>query len=140
MIEQGLVKLIQSNSGVQAVLASGTPGISPGGYLDALPKDEPLPSWIYRVISIVPQYGLLGQPGLTFMRYQVDCFSYDRPGVVNLTKAIFSALSGYKGTLSDPDSTGVDSVFWSDEMDFDFDPNSRIFRRMIEFEINFYRS
>ena len=130
MIENGIVKLVQGNASVSAIATSG------GGLFAEVPKDDLLPIWTYRVVSLSPDITLLSFKGLKKMRLEIDCYGSAAVDCVNLARAIDVVLNGFSGVLSDPDSTFVSSCFTSDEMDF-FDEASRTYRRMIEYEIFF---
>lgn len=132
MIEEGFVKLVQ---GAPAVAALATVG----GFFAELPKDQPLPTWTYTVISNVSNYGLSASPptvGLNMNRMQVDCFAAEAADAIKLARAIDDVLSGYRGILTDADATRVHGCFQSDVMDF-FDDQSRTYRRMLEYELWF---
>jgi len=129
MLEAGIVKLVMGNAGVLAITTTG-------GFLLSLPKDEALPSWTYQIISDVGTYALRGEHGFVTRRLQIDCYA-NKPGdVISLAKAIDIVLSGYQGTLTDPDSTIVFGCFGSDVIDF-FDDAGRTYRRMLEYEIQY---
>ena len=129
MLESGIVKLVMADAGVTAIASSG-------GFLLELPKDEALPSWSYRVISDRSEYCLGGEHGFVTRRLQIDCFANAKADVLRLGRAINKVLSGYRGTLSDPDATVVFGCFRSDIQDF-FDDPGRTPRRMLEYEIQF---
>lgn len=131
MIEQGLVKLVQDNSGVAAIATQG------GGFLVELPKGQVLPSWTYQRVSTVPNTTLLSTKGLRIARFQIDCYGAQAADALNLRIAIANVLDGYQGTLPDPDSTFVSSCIPSDEMDYPYDEASRTWRSMLEYEIAF---
>lgn len=127
MIELGIVMKI--NAGL---------GNTIGGFLDTLPKDQALPGWTYGVVSRVRKTTLQCPSGLSMMRLQVDIYGYEAQqgaDVLTIAKQIDLILNGYRGALPDPDSTYVDSCFTSDVKDFPLDPESRNYRRMLEYEI-----
>lgn len=132
MIEQGLVKLLQGTPAVTAIAPVG-------GFLAQLPINQKLPSWTYRTISNPTDYELTGPVNLGMGRFQLDCYADGDTGaakVILLAKAIDAVLSGYHGTLTDPDATQVQGAFRSNLIDF-FDDNARNYRRMLEYEIWF---
>lgn len=129
MIESGIVILVQANADVTA--------ISPiGGFLGELPKGQALPSWSYTFVSDVPLYTLTGKDPLTMRRLQIDCYGNAAAEAITLAYAIDKVLSGYKGTLPDPDSTVVQGCFRSNLIDF-VDGDSRTFRRLLEYSVWF---
>jgi hypothetical protein len=132
--ENGIVQLVQGNAAVAALCTSG------GGFLAELPKGQPLPSWTYQTISNVPEGRALASiGGLRRWHVQIDCFGYAASDVISLSEAVIQSLNGFKGALSDTDKTSVDSAFWIDSHDPEFDSVSRTWRRVIEFEV-FYTS
>ena len=146
MIEQGIVKLIQTTPAILAVCPHG-------GYMaELLPKDAEayMPTWTWRVISNMPDTGLTFSRGLTFCRFQIDVYGHPNRGgadCVQLSALIDNLLSGYSGYLPDGDSlasppvigTFVSSIFGSDQSD-DFNESLRSYRRMLEYEINYASS
>ena len=133
MIEQGIVKLVQGTASVIALTPQG------GGFLGTLPEDvsQTNPSWTYIIVSHDPQTALNSIRGLAFLRLQIDCYAPTGDKVIKLARQIDLVLHGYRGTLTDTDSTYVDSCFQSDMQDFPLDPQSRTFRRMLEYEIKY---
>lgn len=130
MIEEGLVKLVQGDASVAAIATAG------GGFLVDLPKNQTLPSWTHQVITGPGEYTLTGRQSLRKRRVQIDCFAADPDDAVNLAAAIDAVLDGFRGTLTDADSTVVQGCFRSDLIDF-FDDAPRTNRRMLEYEIWF---
>lgn len=136
MIEQGLVLLLQGSPAVSSIATAG------GGYMAQLPKDPTpgLPSWTWTTVADHPQYGLQAQPGLTMWRVQIDCYglaSAQGADCIALATAINSVLSGFQGTLTDPDATKIDSAFKVDQKDF-YDGEARTYRRMLEYRVWYY--
>jgi hypothetical protein len=125
MIEQGMVQLIQATPAVSAIAPKG-------GFLGTLPKDFPLPSWSYIVVSDPVDYELTGPVSLGSTRIQIDCYGANGADAILLAKAIDNVLIGYRGTLPDPDSTVVQGVFRINKIDF-FDVDARNYRRMLEY-------
>lgn len=129
MVYEGLVRLVQGNAAVLALCPIG-------GFADQLPKDFVLPAWIYKSVSLSRDYTLTGA-GTNSMRYQVDCFGDDALAAVNLSKAVDDVLGNFHGTLTDSDSTLVDSCLLADRMTF-FDEAARSFRVMTEYTIWYF--
>ena len=123
--------LVETSAAVQAL----TPV---GGFFEALPKDYTLPAWTHQVISDVPEYVLSGPESLAQRRLQIDCYGATGADAILLAKAIDALLSGYRGTLQDPDATVVQGCFRNNMMDF-FDVDSRTYRRMLEYLVWFNR-
>lgn len=144
MLEQGFVQLLQSNGGVAAIAL--------GGWRNQLPEDAPLPNWSYLSILKRPQYALQALPGLCEWRVQIDCYSASDQGQtsaagivtnqstsVDLANAIYGVLSGFRGTLPDPQNTQVDSAFLVDEHS-EFDSVRRTWRTLQEWQLWYYVS
>lgn len=110
-----------------------------GGFFVQLPKDQPLPSWTFRGISMVSNTTLQCPTGLATKRIQIDVYGNADSGgadAILLSSQIDKVLNGFQGHLPDPDSTFVSSCFSSDQMDF-FDDAARTYRRMQEYEVLF---
>lgn len=124
--------LVNGDADVAAMLPA------PGGFLGGLPKGTALPSWTYRWASdVTTGRSLQCHTGLTYARVQIDCYGYQRTDAVILGRAISKKLNGYRGVLADPDATIVDSIFSSDKHDPEEDTDSRTWRRVLEFEVNY---
>ncbi len=127
MIEQGIVLLVQGDATVKAIAPTG-------GFFAQLPKDYTLPSWTYQTVSDPAGY-LLSQPETVGQRrLQIDCYGNTAADAILLAKAIDDLLSGYTGTLTDPDATHVLGCFRTNILDL-FDIDSRTYRRMLEYLI-----
>jgi hypothetical protein len=132
MIEQGLSQLVQGTTAVSAIAPVG-------GFYGQLPKGQALPSWSFIFVSDNPIYTLDGPNPLTNRRLQLDCYGNTGAEAITLGTVVDNALSGYTGTLADPDATVVQGCFRSNLIDF-FDYESRTFRRMLEYSIWFVAS
>ena len=136
MIEEGLVTLVNGDGAVKAMLPA------PVGFLGGLPKGTALPSWTYTWASDdnTPGRGLqMPSGGLTFAQVQIDCYGNTRADVVNLGRKISKALAGFRGALADAEQTVVDSIFDSNQHDPEEDAASRTWRRVLEFQVNYYK-
>lgn len=129
MIEDGIVKLVQSDPTVAAQCTFG-------GFYLTLPKGTVLPSWSYQVVSEVTDYTLDGRTDLTPRRLQIDVYAMAGAEALNLARAIDNVLSGWHGALPDTQATVVQGIFRDNEIDF-FDDASRTYRRMLEFFVNY---
>ena len=119
MIEQGLVQLVQGTPAVSAICAAG-------GFFAELPKGQRLPSWTYLTVSDPGNYILTG-PEAGMRRVQIDCYGTIAADAMRLAGAIDSLLSGFRGTLTDPDTVFVQGCFRSNLIDF-FDADGRTYR------------
>jgi hypothetical protein len=138
-VEQGLIMLLQANAAVAA--------ISTGGWEAELPPDATLPNWSWITIYKHPQYALQAMPGLVPWAVQIDSYSAsdqgadsqsaNSVGTIPLAQAIYNCLSGYQGTLPDPQNTQVDSIFLEDE-ELYFDSVRRTWRIRQDYRVNFY--
>ncbi len=129
MLEEGIVKLVQSDPAVSALCPIG-------GFLKQLPDGQALPSWAYTIVSNVDSYCLDGTHGNVKLRLQIDCFADTPAQTIRFARAINNVLSGYHGTLSDIDQTKVFGCFRSDIKD-EFNDATREGWRMLEYEIDF---
>jgi uncharacterized protein DUF3168 len=129
MIEQGLVLLVQGTPAVSAIASAG-------GFFVELPKEQALPSWTYSAVSDVPDYALSGPTAMHYRRIQIDCFGIEPAEVIRLAGAIDNVLSGFHGTLTDPETVKVQGCFRTNLIDF-FEDDPRNFRRMLEYELWF---
>lgn len=133
MIEQGILKMVQTAPAV-AALASG-------GWLAELPKDVRLPAWRLTFFGGEQGRTLLGERGVTRRRMQIDCYCGEPSAAVAVAvaAAIDGVLDEYHGTLPDDEATGVQRCWRPEEpMDFPLDEGSRTYRRMLEYEIWFF--
>ena len=132
MLEQGLVSLINSNTAVQEICVNG-------GYLVELPPNQVLPSWTHTTISEPQEYLLDGTPSApTMRRWQVDSYAQTADVCIKLSAAIANALAGFRGRLSDPDSTGICGIFADNLVDF-FDSAARTYRRCADYRVFYVR-
>jgi hypothetical protein len=131
MFEEGLVSLLQADPAVGAMAPYG-------GFMSILPKGIALPAWCYTVVTEKPEYTLRGKAGLIKTAIQIDCFGDSGADALALAYAIDNVLSGYRGTLPDPDATGIDSCFETNRITEPLDPASRTFRVILEYEIWVY--
>jgi hypothetical protein len=126
VIEQGLVMLINAGLGPQFI----------GGFANQLPQSAVLPNYTYLTVSERSVTGLQVPGGLSLRRWEVNCFGVDANSAIGLANDIMAILIGYQGTL--PNSVQVDSIFQSDVIDFEQDATARNYRRMVEFDVNYY--
>jgi hypothetical protein len=133
VIEQGIVML------VQAGLVTSPPTIvPPGGFYAELPKDllsASVPqAWTYDFVNEGGTYTHDGPQPLTGATLEIVCHGYQAKDAINLAKAINQVLSGYKGTLPDPDHTQVSGIFSMHKSDF-FSDQSRTYRRVLGYHL-----
>ena len=119
--------------------------------MDQLPKgwDETVASWTWTDVSELPFYSLQSGPGLTRLLFQIDCYGLGATNLqgvspqgsdcITLAYAIDKVLSGFNGTLSDPESAKVDSIFRSDRKTW-FDSAGRTYRVMLEYRVWYFYS
>jgi len=132
MIELGIVLLVKGNAAVTAIAPVG-------GFFAQLPNDQILPSWTYLGVSQTANYDLKASSSLFMRRLQIDCYGKTAADSIVLAKAIDAVLNGYRGTLTDPDHIFVDGCFQDNLIDY-YDPDSRSFRRMLEYQLWFTTS
>jgi len=133
MLEQGLFNLIQSAvpSGVQ-------------GFAVEFPKDLISPSnpkaWLWRGITSNPLYSLNGQNAWTVTTIRIDCHGITMKDAMSLAKTIRDTLSGWRGTMTDADSTVVQAILMTPLLVDGFDDANRSFVRTIEVDIQYLAS
>jgi hypothetical protein len=126
MLEQGLVMLI--NTSLNFI----------GGFANQLPSNATLPNYTFLTIHERTIAGLQVPGGMAQRRMEFNCFGTTQATAFDLADRISAVLMGYRGILTDPDATQVDSIFPSDMIDFEQDPAARNYRRLIEFYVNYY--
>jgi hypothetical protein len=132
MIEQGIQMLVQADVAVLALCPVG-------GFLGSLPKDQPRPSWAFKVISSAKLSQTLSRQRQVLQeRWQIDCYGDTPDTTVLLGIALDNVLEEYSGTLSDPDATTVQWITRVDLSDF-FDDAARSYRRCLEYQLTFTR-
>lgn len=135
-IEEGLVRLVQGNAAVLAICPVG-------GFLSEEPKDEQLPSWMYKFLGESPTYTqAVGETGFVSPAIvEIRCFASDGATVVSLSRAINAVLSGFRGTLPDSDQTVVNGCFriehGPDGPFDDFSATRRIPTRTLYYELHY---
>lgn len=136
MIEQGLVALIQGG------LGSPPEVNAPGGFFAQLPKDQisadaPM-AWTYRSVVSEPSYKLAGQDSWTEWQVQIDCHGYRAADAISLARAIDRVLrGGFRGTLSDPDSTYVFGISRLGTFIDGFNDENRSYVRSLEYLVQY---
>ena len=131
MLRQGLAMLLQANPAVASIAPVAGFGFG------ELPKGLALPTWIFTMVSDKENYTLAGRAGLSSCTIQIDALANSPEEAIRLGDAIDSILSGYRGTLPDPDATGIDSCFRTNRDDH-FDDAPRGYRCMLEYQVWVY--
>ncbi len=91
-------------------MLNGVASLSGKVYPLAIPDDIALPAAAYQVISDVPEYAHDGAVKLSLARVQVTLHAATYSAGVTLMKAVQTALSGYRGTLT-TSSVEIQHVF-----------------------------
>lgn len=81
-------------------LLDGVTALSGKVYPLTVPDDIALPAAAYQVISDVPEYAHDGAVPLSLARVQVTLHAASYSAGVTLLKAVQTAITGYRGTLS----------------------------------------
>ncbi len=81
-------------------LLNGVSGLASKVYPVTIPDDISLPAAAYQVISDVPEYAHDGAVRLSLARVQVTLHAASYSAGVTLLKAVQTAISGYRGTLT----------------------------------------
>ena len=133
MFEDGFVGFVQSNQLVAA--------ISGGGWTVQIPSEidaytKPLWTWFF--VTDKPDTGLQFYEGMIEATVQIDVYGATYPLTASLAYAINTALQGAQGLLGDANQTQLTSCFRTERRIFPYDPDSRIYRIMLEFGLTYY--
>jgi len=126
IIEQAIKNQLQADA---AVLALTVERIH---YANA-PQDTPKPYVVMYKISDVPTYTHGGKDGKHTARIQLSCYGTTYLSVKNVSAAIDSVLSGFKGTLGGVGGMTVQGCFKDGDMDGDYEDNSGLFPVHLDF-------
>ena len=115
---------------------------APGGFLAQLPPNQIQASapmaWASRSILAEPSFNLTNETDWTEWHVQIDCHGFTSLNAVTLAKAIMKILrGGYRGTLSDPDSTTVQGIWRQGTYIDGFSPDNRSYVRSLEYLISY---
>lgn len=133
MFEDGFVAFVQS--------APSVANLSTGGFLRQLPPSfnvQSTPAWTWFFVTNHPDTGLQFPNGMIRALIQIDVYGMSQTSVSPLSYAIDLLLQGYVGPLGDADGTTIQGCLRTDLMDEPFDPDSRVYRRMLEYEVFYY--
>ena len=136
-IEAGLINL--ANLSISS--ATSPPASFTAGYWTELPKNQTYPAYTLRWISEPQNLSLLTNRDLKYARVEFRVYgdpSMNGGDAIAISNAISTGLHGFMGVLTDPDATRVSSIHKTDQMDLSIDPETRAYRRMIEFTVNYY--
>jgi hypothetical protein len=135
MLEEGLSLLLEADPTVASLAATRD-------YLVQLPEGTVTPAWTYMIVSDHPKYTMDGKR-TRVVSLQIDCYANEedcgggaRDAALGLGYAIDAILSGFRGVLTDSDSTYIDTCFQTDMETPAEDPWSRSFRMMLEYELH----
>jgi len=132
MLDCGIVLLLNADPTVSGIVPNG-------GYpFGQLPKNVCLPNWSYRFMGGRSMITLETSKGYRWRRLEIAVYSTTPNAAVNLANAINWALEGFTGLL--PEGTMIDSIFTTNyPLDF-FDTGTQTYRRLLEYQVNFYPS
>lgn len=133
MVENGIRKLLENDSGVQAAIAKRI-------FAGRLPKDPTLPAVVYQVVVTGdPAYSFQGANRFRVKRFQFDSYAEKYTDAVKASDAVREALKSFQGTLTDEAHTLVNGCQVVAEMDFPYEPGGSpsgfVHRRMLEVDV-----
>lgn len=101
-----MVRLIQASLGNPPLTTTIAPGTMPPNFQGT--------GAFYHWITGKPDVGLNTAGGLIIRTYEVECIGANPVDAQTLAYQIDAALDGFRGNLTDADSTWVDSCFQTD--------------------------
>lgn len=142
-LEQGLLQLLATSSGITALVPNDVGG-QPQIYWVLAPKGAKPP---YIVLSRAATEDILtmnGHSGLRGALIQVDCYADTKAGTTSgyyycrrMANAVRSVLEPYVGNLPDTASTPVEGVLIQKDWDMPYEEGAQafVFRVMLEFRV-----
>lgn len=132
MIEKGLFQLVQSNSGI-AALVSTTSG--KGVYWMLAPKAAVFPLVVLSRVATTDTVTMDGDVGFRNALFQVDSYAGDYYTSRAVASAVRELLASYNGTLSG--GTVVNAVLQTKDWDFPYEEGAVgfVYRAMQEFRV-----
>lgn len=139
MLEEGLVKFLAANSGVNTLLGTSRSDKTNGIFALAAPKEVTLPYIVYEQTSSEPNETLEGVNKFQGARYRFKCYAADYPTAAHLCHKVRMALTGFIGTLGDSDATPVQycTPVYEGPLPVEFEERFTILGRVIDFNILF---
>lgn len=133
MIEKGLLKLLEQDADVSALVGTGV-------YWILAPKGKPLPYVVLSRVTTGDTYSMAGATGLRDAVFQVDCFATDYYSARGVAFAVRMLLESYKGNLPDAESTSVSSVMTEKDWDMPYEEGAKgfVYRALLEFRVWHY--
>ena len=130
-ILEALFTRLGSVSGVTSLLK--TSGGDLRIYPKQIPQNSPLPAVSYEVISI-PRTSAFGQDlSNVAARFQYNAYDTSYTTVVQVTNQLRLALQRYRTTSG----ITIEDIFVVNEFDMPFEPETKLFHRVIEFSVNY---
>lgn len=137
MIEKGLLQLMASDAGVQALVGQNV-------YWVLAPKGQPVPYVVLSRVTTKDSYDMVGTTGLREGVFQVDCYASGAGNIGYyasraIAKAVRNLLENFKGVLPDTDSTDVQAVFTDKDWDMPYQEGAKgfVFRALLHFRVHF---
>lgn len=130
-MEEALRSLIVGNAGVAALVGNRV-------YWGQAPQSVNADFINLYVVSGLREYTMAGVDGLRATRVQVDCWSSKYSTAKQLSRAVATAISGYKGT---PTGATFQGVFIDTERDFNGpDVGETVTRFRTSFDLEIWHS
>jgi len=127
-IGEALYSYLSSYAGLTALVGNRI-------YPLILPQGVTLPAVTYTQISGPRVHCMGSDPGLTHPRFQVSVWAESYSDMATVAAQVRAALQDYSGTMGGDDGVVVQRIFLEDETDRNFEPNTKTFRRDLDFII-----
>lgn len=72
-----------------------------------IPRQQALPAIVLQLIDGIPDYVFSGPSGIVNSRVQVDCWARTYRDSVSVSRALKTAVSGFRGSVSDTEFHGI---------------------------------
>lgn len=135
-IEQGLLQLVASDSGVQALVPNDAAG-NPQLYFILAPKGSVVPYIVLSRVATTDVYTTAGATGLRAALFQIDCYATSYYASRAISLAVREVLQSFSGNLPDTDKTVVAAVFIEKDWDFPYEEGAKgfVYRALLQFRI-----
>ena len=139
MIEQGLFQLITQDTAIKAAVGVDKSGTT-SCYWILIPQGAALPALVLSRVATSDTYAMSGSLNFRNAVFQITCYGSDYYTSRNIANVVRTALQDFTGTLSDTDSTVVDSVVFEKDFDMNYETGSKgfIYGSYLHFRVWYY--
>ena len=99
MIEQGLLQLVATDTGISTLVSGKV-------YWILAPKGAAVPYVVLGRVTTKNSYDMVGDTGLREGLFQADCYATDYYDSRAISKAVWNLLKSYRGSLPDDHQPG----------------------------------